>query len=101
MSTTGKPIARRQLLARIGLAAGAAYVAPSLTTLGMARASGASGGSGASAVSRQSSPSRQSRQSGPSRQSRASRPSGPGRGDWTGSQQVGEVPVWVRRMLGG
>ncbi|MDQ1847278.1 S8 family serine peptidase [Gemmobacter fulvus] len=37
---------RRALLQRIGLASGLAYVAPVLTTLGVARASGASGGSG-------------------------------------------------------
>lgn len=40
---------RREILARLGLAAAAAYAAPVLATLGSARASGASGGSGSGA----------------------------------------------------
>ncbi|WP_103333661.1 S8 family serine peptidase [Pseudotabrizicola formosa] len=48
---------RRALLRRIGLASGLAYVAPSLTGLGIARAS-SSGGSGASGASRDSGGSR-------------------------------------------
>jgi hypothetical protein len=44
--TPGVNLARRQLLRRIGLASGLAYVAPALTSLGIARASGGSGGSG-------------------------------------------------------
>ncbi|MFE3838393.1 hypothetical protein ABNX41_15055, partial [Rhodobacteraceae bacterium PA1-206B] len=42
---------RRQLLARLGLASGLAYVMPSLSGIGVARASGSGGGSGASAGS--------------------------------------------------
>ncbi|MFN7225568.1 MAG: hypothetical protein ACK4MS_16285 [Paracoccaceae bacterium] len=48
---TKKLISRRALLARIGLAAGAAYVAPTLAGLNAARASGASSASAASAAS--------------------------------------------------
>ncbi|MFN3663548.1 hypothetical protein [Yoonia sp.] len=67
-------ITRRNLLAKLGLATGAAYVAPTL--MGMDTAS-ASTGSGASRPSRPSSPSRPSR---PSRTGgRTSRPSGPSR----------------------
>ncbi|HMO09684.1 MAG TPA: hypothetical protein PKD10_18860, partial [Paracoccaceae bacterium] len=42
---------RRALLLRLGLATGAAYVAPALTSLGLARASGSSGASVPSGVS--------------------------------------------------
>ena len=41
-----KMLSRRNLLMKIGLAAGAAYVAPSLAGFDIARASGASAGSG-------------------------------------------------------
>ena len=45
--TDKKEISRRKMLSRLGLAAGAVYLAPSLTTLSKARASsGSSGGSG-------------------------------------------------------
>lgn len=103
MAKTEKPLARREFLARVGLAAGTAYVAPSLTSLGMARASGASG---ASSPSPASGPSPMSRSSGPSRGSRPSRPGGRsnsnyGGSRWNGSQQAGEVPRWMRRLFGG
>lgn len=39
-------LSRRQVLARLGLAASVAYVAPALLTLSEAKASGASGGGG-------------------------------------------------------
>lgn len=39
-------LTRRRMLARLGLAAGAAYVAPAMIGLNAARASGTSGGSG-------------------------------------------------------
>jgi hypothetical protein len=55
---------RRRLLARLGLAAGAAYAAPSLIGMDTARASGPSRRQG----------SRPSRPSAPSRPSRPSRP---------------------------
>lgn len=44
-----KGFSRRKMLSRLGLTAGAVYLAPSLTTLSKARASsGSSGGSGGS-----------------------------------------------------
>lgn len=67
---------RRRLLARLGLAAGAAYAAPALTLMGRARASGASGGgSGASAASGPAGGgSSSSRPSAPARRRQASQP---------------------------
>jgi hypothetical protein len=55
---------RRKVLAKLGLAAGAAYMAPVMLSLSQAHASGYSGASAASAPSRSSGP---SRASGPSR----------------------------------
>ena len=66
-------ISRRNLLMKLGLAAGAAYVAPTLAGLDIARAStGSGGGGGNSGGGRSSGPSRPSlsdrgRSSGPSR----------------------------------
>lgn len=65
-------ISRRNLLMKLGLAAGAAYVAPTLAGLDIARASTGSGGGGNSGGGRSSGPSRPSssgrgRSSGPSR----------------------------------
>jgi len=98
MSSTSKPLNRRALLARLGLAAGAAYVAPSLTSIGMARASGASGGSGPSGGSwggsRNSGPSGWSGPSRSSRHSRNSRSSRGGRG-----RTDAQAPAWLRRMF--
>ncbi|MFA7432130.1 MAG: S8 family serine peptidase [Gemmobacter sp.] len=64
-------MARRRLLIGMGLGAAAAYSAPLLTPLGMARASGVSGISG---VSRPSWPSRPSRPSRPARQAQPAPP---------------------------
>lgn len=74
MSTDKKSakITRRAALTRLGLAAGAAYAAPTMVGFNAARASGASGSSGASSNSGPSSG------SGPSR---SSRPSYAGRGN--------------------
>lgn len=71
--TNAKPetISRRALLMRATLAAGAAYVAPTLVGLDVARASGASGGGSAPSVA--SAPSAPSRPS--SNRSAPSRPS--------------------------
>ena len=68
-----KMISRRNLLMKLGLAAGAAYVAPVVAGLDIARAStGSGGGRGNSGGGRSSGPSRPSsngrgRSSGPSR----------------------------------
>ena len=80
---TDKTISRRAMLLRMGLLAGAVYAAPSVTTLGAARASGASGG-GSGASGGGSAPSGRGRggsapsgrgRSGRGRVSRASTPS--------------------------
>lgn len=71
-------ISRRNLLMKLGLAAGAAYVAPTLAGLDIARASTGSGG----------------RSSGPSRASRPSRPSGPSRPRNTGNRSRSENADW-------
>lgn len=74
-----KTISRRAMLLRMGLLAGAVYAAPSVTTLGAARASGASGGgSGASGGG-----------SAPSGRGRGSAPSGRGRSRGRGSRVSG------------
>lgn len=74
-----KMMDRRRMLATLGLAVGAAYVAPSMLSLSEARASGGSAGS-RSAASPASAPSQASPASAPSRASmpsRASTPSAP------------------------
>jgi hypothetical protein len=71
---TDKTVSRRAMLLRMGLLVGAVYAAPSVTTLGAARASGASGG-GSGASGGGSAPSGRG----------GSAPSGRGRGrDWSG-----------------
>lgn len=118
---------RRALLARVGLLAGAAYVAPTLVGLNAAHASGASrggnsrGGNSGPSRGRNSGPSRghnsgpsRGRNSGPSR-GRNSRPSqggdwpreghGPGRsqgGDWHREGRAPEAgtPRWMRDQPG-
>lgn len=83
-------ITRRNLLTKSGLAAGAAYFAPTFAGLDVARASGASG-------RRFSAPSRSGgwgRGSGPSR---PSRPSGPSR---PRSSQSRAVEHLYRRLFG-
>ena len=50
-ATASRPIGRRQMLARLGLAAGAAYMAPAMLSLSQARASGGGSHSGASSYS--------------------------------------------------
>ncbi len=69
-------LTRRAALARLGLAAGAVYVAPAMIGFDAARASGNSAPSAASAPSPVSAPSRMSRPSRTSAPSRMSRPSG-------------------------
>ena len=97
-------LTRRRLLARVGLAAGAAYVAPVMMGLNAAHASGASGGNsgGNSGASRggNSAPSR-SRASAPSRGTSApsrGRASGPSRAR---GRAGSDVPAWLRRMMQG
>ena len=105
--TDATKLTRRHLLTRIGLAAGTAYVAPTLIGFNAARASGASGGGSApsrSAVSRSSGPSRpRSTENRPGR-SAPSRRSGPSRSASRPSSRTagpnGEMPLWMREMLG-
>lgn len=97
------PMTRRRLLARVGLAASAVYVAPTMIGLNAAHASGNSGASGGSsgASGGNSGASRSGNSgasrggnSGPSR-GRNSRPSRNRRGNGD------ELPLWLRRMLQG
>lgn len=89
-------ITRRRLLARLGLASGVAYVAPAMTHLGAAHASGASRGSRGSGASgrgyrydRSDRYGRYDRGSGVSgRGSYGSGPSGRGRRDRGRSERV-------------
>lgn len=83
-STTSTVLTRRRLLTRVGLAAGAAYMAPAMVGLNAARASGGSGGNSGASRSTASAPSRGN--SGPSRPRRRN-------GD--------DTPRWLRRMLEG
>ncbi len=93
---TDKPdLTRRRLFARLGLAAGTAYVAPVMLHLSPAHASGASRPSGPSRASRPSAPSRPSRPSLPSRPSQSARGSYPSR---PGSTD--EMPLWMLQLLG-
>lgn len=105
---TANPMTRRRLLARVGLVAGAAYVAPTMIGLNAAHASGNSGGSsgasGGNSGASRSGVSRASRggSSGPSRgrnsgasRGRTSRPSRNGRGNGD------DLPRWLRRLLQG
>jgi hypothetical protein len=102
---TETSISRRKLLARIGLAAGAVYIAPSVTSLGMAHASAPSAPSRQSRPSRQTRPTRPTR---PSRQSRISRSSGSSNGNnnsrvsrvYTSGSIEHDIPGWFRRMTG-
>lgn len=93
MTTNDKPasLSRRAMLRRIGLAAGAIYVAPAMVGLNAAHASGNSGGRNSGG---RSSGGRASGRSGISRPSRASR--GGGR---RGARAEGQTPAWVRQML--
>ena len=97
-----KVLSRRMALRRIGLAAGAVYVAPAMLGMSAARASGFSGNSGASGNSGPSRYSRPSGNSGPSRNSRPSRNSGPSRGRGrNGNGNVGaDVQFLLRRLFG-
>lgn len=93
--STSNILTRRRLLARVGLAASAAYMAPAMIGLNAAHASGNSG------VSRGSSGPSRSRPSGPSR----SRPSGPSRNRSGASRGRGrkntDIPLWLRRLMQG
>jgi hypothetical protein len=89
---TPASLSRRALLRRIGLAAGAIYVAPAMVGLNAAHASGNSGGGNSGASGGRSSGA--SGNSGVSRASRASR--GSGRRGGRGSS---DTPAWVRQML--
>ena len=92
-----KPISRRSLLTRAGLAAGALYMAPAMVGLNAAHASTGSGSSSGSSSSGPSS----SSNSGPSRSGNSSsdsRNSGPSRS----SQRVsGETPLWLKKLFPG
>ncbi|WP_019953371.1 S8 family serine peptidase [Yoonia vestfoldensis] len=79
---------RRKLLGRIGLGMGFAYVAPALTGLSVARASGGSGGGSPASGPSSSSRSTPSRASAPSRASMPSRPD---------AQPVQQQPIQQRR----
>ncbi|MEI4231760.1 hypothetical protein [Roseovarius sp. D22-M7] len=79
---TSSTMTRRRLLARLGLASGMAYVAPAMTHLGAAHASGASRGSRGSGISGRGYRYERRRGSGVSgRGSYGSGPSGRGRRD--------------------
>ena len=75
--TENNKLSRRAALARLGLGATAAYMIPSLTTLGMAHASEASKASAPSVASAPSEPSAPSDPSMPSEESGPSLPSLP------------------------
>jgi hypothetical protein len=99
-STTSTVLTRRRLLTRVGLAAGAAYMAPAMVGLNAARASGVSGGSSGASRSAASAPSRGN--SGPSRGGN----SGPSRSGNSGPSRprrrnVDETPRWLRRLFEG
>ena len=103
MSNMDNPakLSRRQLIARLGMAAGAAYVAPAMLGMHAARASTGSAPSARSAPSRQSNPSRRSnptRQSNPSRQSSPTRRSSPTRNSAPSrtTQPLRSVPSSIR-----
>jgi len=95
---TPKPdlLSRRRVLGRLGLAAGAAYLAPAMAGLNAARASG-----GGSAPSRGRTRSRsRSRGSDASAPSRASGASGASRPRLrTGN--AAQMPDWARRLMFG
>lgn len=100
MTTNDKPasLSRRALLRRIGLAAGAIYVAPAMVGLNAAHASGNSGGGnsggrGSGGGNSGGRSSGASANSAPSRNSRASRGSG------RDSRSGANTPDWVRQML--
>jgi len=85
---------RRKVLAKLGLAAGAAYMAPVMLSLSQAHASGYSGASGAS---RASAP---SRWSGPSRSSGPSRPGGSSGGGNRLRRPRLTLQQWLARTFG-
>lgn len=109
--STANLMTRRRMLARVGLAAGAVYVAPTMIGLNAAHASGnsgasggSSGGSGGNSGASRSGNSSASRSgnSGPSRGrnsgasgGRNSRPSRNGKGNG------GSSPRWLRSILHG
>lgn len=102
--STANTLTRRRMLARVGLAAGAAYMAPAMVGLNAAHASGRSGASGGSSGpsnSRSSGPSR-GRSSGPSRgrSSGASRSRASGPSRYRGRTDT-ETPRWLRRLMQG
>jgi hypothetical protein len=101
--STSTVLTRRRLLARVGLAASAAYMAPAMVGLNAARASGASGGNSGASRGGNSGASRGGR-SGASRggNSGASRggSSGPSRGRSRG-RAGNDVPGWLDRLMRG
>jgi hypothetical protein len=103
MSSTdnSKKVSRRQLIARLGMAAGAAYVAPAMLGMHAARASTGSAPSRRSAPSARSAPTRRSnpsQRSAPTRQSNPTRNSSPTRNSTPSrtSQQLRSVPSTIR-----
>ena len=103
---TSNPMTRRRLLARVGLAAGAVYVAPAMIGLDAAHASGNSGNSGASGGSSGASGGNSGvSRSGSSRASNG-RNSGRSRGgksrpSRSGGRNGDDLPIWLRRLLQG
>ncbi|MFA7432129.1 MAG: hypothetical protein WCZ72_00300 [Gemmobacter sp.] len=89
MSKSEEKLSRRKLLARLGVAAGAAYVAPAMIGFGAASASGVSRFSRASRPSRGSRPSRPSGPSRPSRRYRGRR-----------SDEAWHIQNWMRHLYG-
>ena len=89
-------LSRRHLLARVGLIAGAAYVAPAMAGFNAARASTGSGASGGSSgASNSSGPSN----SGPSNSGPSN--SGPSRKQRrTNGNNSADLPPWMKRVLG-
>jgi uncharacterized membrane protein len=106
-ATDTRMLSRRKALARIGLAAGAVYVAPVMMGANAARASGNSGGN--SGNSGNSGPSGNSGNSGPSGNSGNSGNSWGGSGNSGGSwgnhghgsaQNSADVVIALQRLLG-
>lgn len=99
-------LSRRHLLARVGLIAGAAYVAPAMAGFNAARASTGSGASGGSSgASNSSGPSNSgssnsgSSNSGPSNSGPSN--SGPSRNQRrTNGNNSADLPPWMKRVLG-
>jgi hypothetical protein len=106
MSAPKSPLTRRAMLTRIGLAAGTAYVAPTMLHLTPAHASGASAPSAASRPRPASGPSRPraaASRPGASRPSASTSRPGNSRPSRPASHHhipQGQMPLWMLRLLG-